>query len=411
MLDLSKIDAGKLEVVPEVVELGRLLEWAAAMFQPVAKEKGLSFTTHLGEGAPASIETDPQRLRQILKNLLSNAFKFTDAGQVALEIRAAEAGSVVFVVRDTGIGIAPAQQEAIFEAFRQADGTTHRRYGGTGLGLSISRDLARLLGGDVVVASALGAGSTFTLTLPPTYQPVLRAVLRAAAPAEHPASALSPPAAARAAVAPASDATGPASRTNGRGASSSPAALPPLVVDDDRDHLVPGARVILVIEDDAVFARLLADLAHELQFQCIVATTADDGVALASAFHPSAIVLDMKLPDHSGLSVLDRLKREPDTRHIPVHVISAIDDSRTALTMGAVGYVLKPVKREELAARSGACKTGWIRRCAGCSSSRTTPPSARAWRVCSRATRSRRSPSPPAPRRCGACARRPSTAW
>ncbi len=358
VLDLAKIDAGKVEIVAETVDLARLLEWAKSMFDPLAQEKRLVFEARLGEGAPATIATDPQRLRQILKNLLSNAFKFTEAGQVSLIIDAAgeanaDNAGVRFEVRDTGIGIAPPQHDAIFEAFRQADGTTHRRYGGTGLGLSISRELARLLGGDIAVTSAVGAGSTFTVRLPRRYEPAAepasfdgiasldgtRTRQNGRAPGARMALT-----AARSQVAP-----------GGNGVAAAPVAAAadadadagPTV--DDRKRLTPGARVILVIDDDPSFAGLVADQARDLGFLALIASTADEGVAMARTYRPSAIVLDMILPDHSGLSVLDRLKRSPETRHIPVHVVSAAEESRTALTMGAVGYLLKPVQRQQLA--------------------------------------------------------------
>ena len=221
------------------------------------------------------------------------------------------------------IGISPEQHEIIFEAFRQADGSANRRFGGTGLGLSISRNLARALGGDLAVASEVGRGSTFTLTLPRVYAPPQEA-------ARAPVPEVARPGSARR--------TGP------------PLRGPASAVADDRDHVDPGRRLVLVVEDDPAFAKILLDLAHELDFQCLVATSADEGVQLALERVPSAIVLDVKLPDHSGLSVLDRLKREPTTRHIPVHVVSAHDRSQEALSMGAAGYVLKPVEREALLA-------------------------------------------------------------
>jgi CheY-like chemotaxis protein len=339
VLDLAKIDAGKVEILSETVDLERLLDGMKAMFEPLALEKHLGFEARLAEGAPPTITTDPQRLRQILKNLLANAFKFTEAGQVSLSIHAAENDAVRFEVRDTGIGIAPPQHDTIFEAFRQADGTTHRRYGGTGLGLSISRELARLLDGDIAVTSELGAGSTFTVTLPRSYVPAAALAPELAA--------VAAPAANGASLAAAPARVARAHNGVAAPASNGEAAAPPI---DDRTRLTPGARVILVIDDDLAFAGLVADQARDLGFLALIASTADEGVTMARTFRPSAIVLDMILPDHSGLSVLDRLKRSPETRHIPVHVVSSADESRTALTMGAVGYLLKPVQREQLAA-------------------------------------------------------------
>ena len=335
VLDLAKIEAGKVELNIETVELARALDGIAATMRPQALQRGLAFDVTLAPDAAARIDTDGERLGQILRNLVSNALKFTQAGSVSVLARPGRDGGVAFDVRDTGIGIEPHQLAPIFEAFRQADGSTHRKYGGTGLGLSISRDLARLLGGEITVQSTPGAGSCFTLNLPesPPAQGVpstLPAFMPAATPARHPVTLPSARARRR------TDATPP------------PVALSPATVPDDRDGLLPNQRLILVIEDDLRFAAILRDLAHEMGFQCIVTATASDGLAAAAAFRPNAILLDMNLPDHSGLSVLDQLKRDPATRHMPVHVASVADHSREALELGAVGYALKPVQREQL---------------------------------------------------------------
>jgi CheY-like chemotaxis protein/CHASE3 domain sensor protein len=329
ILDLSKVEAGKIDVRAGQVTLARVADEAVRTLEPLAREKRLTFGARVEATAPAAIDTDGQRLQQILKNLLSNALKFTESGEVSLLIRGV-GERVEFAVRDTGIGIAPEQHEAIFEAFRQADGTTNRRYGGTGLGLSISRNLARLLGGDLTIESHLGEGSTFTLSLPLAY------VEASIEPGTQPGLGRAlPPATSRA---PPRDRPAPARKaTNGAGA-----------VADDRDVLDSKRRTVLVVEDDPSFATILVDLAHELDFQCLVASTADEGVSLALEHVPSAVVLDVQLPDHSGLSVLDRLKRNPSTRHVPIHVVSASDFSQEAMSMGAAGYMLKPVQREEL---------------------------------------------------------------
>jgi signal transduction histidine kinase/DNA-binding response OmpR family regulator/CHASE3 domain sensor protein len=355
ILDLSKIEAGKLDVRPETVALARLADELADMFTPIAKNRGLELSIAVDDAAPAAIDTDPTRLHQILNNLLSNAFKFTEQGGVTLRVRAA-GGRIVFDVRDTGIGIAPEQQGVIFEAFRQADGTTNRKYGGTGLGLSISRDLARLLGGDLTVDSTPGRGSTFTLTLPRVLEVGGAAAprptaLRPAAPT--PAALAPPPEAISRAAAPASPAApelaAPAPAAPGtpapRTAAPRPATTAPI---DDRDRLGAARRAILVIEDDLAFARILADLAREHEFQTLIAQTAEEGLALAIEHRPSAIVLDVGLPDRSGLVVLDALKRDPATRHIPVHMMSATDYTQAALEMGAIGYAIKPVERKDL---------------------------------------------------------------
>jgi len=325
ILDLSKIEAGKVEVNLEAVLIPPMVRTLVKTFHPIAEEKGLGFSVTVEPGTPERMETDVQRLGQILKNLLSNALKFTEKGEVALRAFSQSDRTVSFAVRDTGIGIPAHQQSAIFEAFRQADGSTHRKYGGTGLGLSISRDLARLLGGDITVQSAPGKGSVFTLTLPLVYSarseartPSTTAAVGAPAPSPSPAAPSGAP------------------------------ALRPIAMDDDRERLTPDGRRILVVEDDPRFAAILRDLAHERGFQCVVTHSANDGLAAASAYVPSAILLDINLPDHSGLGVLDQLKHNPRTRHIPVHVLSVADYTQEALERGAIGYALKPVKREQL---------------------------------------------------------------
>ena len=334
VLDLSRIEAGKVEVTPEIVSLAAIIEPLAKMFEPAAAEKKLRFATEIDPGTPAALETDSQRLGQILKNLLSNALKFTQRGEVVLRVFAAGPDSMSFAVRDTGVGIAAHQQEVIFEAFRQADGSIHRKFGGTGLGLSISRDLSRLLGGNIVVDSSSGAGSTFTLTLPLKFTPPAPVVRPASVP-DAPDRTLSNEEILSAYPAPERAPNGPRPLAAG-------------TVPDDRERLVPGKRLILVVEDDVPFAEILRDLAHETGFQCVVVHAAEDGLTAAMRFHPSAILLDVNLPDFSGLRVLDQLKRDSRTRHVPVHVVSAFDYRREALELGAAGYALKPTSRQEL---------------------------------------------------------------
>jgi CheY-like chemotaxis protein/CHASE3 domain sensor protein len=332
VLDLSRIEAGKVDVTPESVGLAQVLEPLAKMLEPAAAEKKLKFVTVIEPGTPATLETDPQRLGQILKNLLSNALKFTHRGEISLRVSAAGRDALSFAVRDTGVGIAPHQQEVIFEAFRQADGSIHRKFGGTGLGLSISRDLARLLGGSIVVESTPGAGSTFTLTVPLKYSPPEAAVRPA-------------PDSARDRMLGKEHAPSGAALPGAAGATRPLAASP---ITDDRENLATDKRLILVIEDDMAFAEILRDLAHEMGFQCVVVHAAEDGLIAAARFCPSAILLDVNLPDFSGMRVLDQLKRDSRIRHIPVHVVSVGDYRREALELGAAGYALKPAKREEL---------------------------------------------------------------
>ncbi len=331
ILDIAKVEAGKLEMRPEVAPVPSVAEGLRTMFEPLARRKGLQLQLVLAPDVPASMYTDRHRLEQILRNLLANALKFTDKGSVTLHV-APEAGERIrFEVRDSGIGIPPSQQDLIFEAFRQADGTTSRKYGGTGLGLSISRDLARLLGGDIAVESTPGQGSTFTLVLPLEYRAALAQQPVAMAPPV-PAGENAP----RPANAPA-PAAGPA-----------PAHAPAPSFPDDRDAPVAGRRTVLVVEDDARFAGILFDLAHELGYRCLVALDAREGVELAKGQLPDAVLLDMLLPDETGLAVLQRLKADPRTRHIPVHALSAEDRSEPALQLGAIGYAHKPASREEL---------------------------------------------------------------
>nr|BDT35411.1 response regulator [Myxococcus sp. MH1] len=331
ILDLSRIEAGKVEVVPEVFSLPRFVEGLGRSFQVLAQEKKIGFSTRVDPGCAESLETDPQRLGQVVRNLLANALKFTERGEVSLRVSPAGPGRVSFAVRDTGIGIPAHLQGLIFEAFRQADGSTHRKYGGSGLGLSISRDLARLLGGDVTVVSEAGRGSTFTVTVP--------VVLATSGTGARPAASAEPSSTQWVANAVAQL---PApSETDGVSGLSAP-------IEDDRERHTPGARLILVVEDDVRFAEILRDLSRELGFLCVATDRGGAAFDAAVAYQPSAILLDMNLPDQSGLMVLDHLKRDPRTRHIPVHVISVTDASREALERGAVGYALKPVKREQL---------------------------------------------------------------
>ncbi|RZL02795.1 MAG: response regulator [Rubrivivax sp.] len=327
ILDISKVEAGKLELTPQFLSLDSLLESLRMTFTPLANEKQLTFEVRQTGDAPASIFTDRQRVEQVLKNLLSNAIKFTDQGKISLTVQSRGPDRVAFAVSDSGIGIAPEQQEVIFEAFRQADGTINRQYGGTGLGLSISRELAGLLGGAISVDSELGRGSTFTLDLP----------VRWTDNAEPP---VAPPRAASArAFAPPPPPPVPVVAA---------AAEPIPLFADDRQAIAAGGRLVLVIEDDPEFAAILFDLAHEMRYQCLVAHGANEGFQLATQFLPNAILLDIRLPDDSGLTVLQQLKDHPQTRHIPVHIVAAEDVSEVALHMGAVGFAIKPTTREAL---------------------------------------------------------------
>ncbi|VUL58980.1 response regulator [Stenotrophomonas maltophilia] len=329
ILDLSRIEAGHVELADEVVVTDSVLQRLRETFEPMARQKGLALQIEADALAPSQLVVDSQRLQQILKNLLANAVKFTEHGKVSLHVRAGGQGRIRFEVCDSGIGIAREQLQVIFEAFRQADGSTRRRYGGTGLGLSISRDLAERMGGSIQVDSEPGRGSCFILELPLQGAPASNAAEISAAPLASPVAAAAPamPVPAPAAVAPTT--TVPS-------------------VADDRGRRQRAGRLILAVEDDATFAEALVALAHELDFDCVVAGTAEEALTLASELRPNGILLDIGLPDVSGLSVLERLKRNPDTRHIPVHVVSAMDRSQVARELGAIGFAIKPTTRERL---------------------------------------------------------------
>jgi signal transduction histidine kinase/CheY-like chemotaxis protein/CHASE3 domain sensor protein len=334
ILDISKVEAGKLELVLESLTVRRMVESLAMTFEPLAMQKQLRFQVQVEPSVPATVWSDRQRLEQVLKNLLSNAIKFTEAGLVTLNVSSTPGGPLRFVVEDSGIGIAPEQQAKIFDAFHQADGTTSRRFGGTGLGLSISRDLAALLGGEIAVTSSPGNGSVFILTLPRT------------CPASGDGASDAPVADA---AAPAPRPPNPAPAVQASVAVPAPALPAEASFADDRHRpAAPHERSVLVIEDDPVFADILYKLAREMRYRCLVGMTGGEGLQLAESLLPDAILLDMRLPDRSGLSVLQLLKDNPITRHIPVHVVSSNDNGGEALNLGAIGYALKPTTREEL---------------------------------------------------------------
>jgi CheY-like chemotaxis protein/signal transduction histidine kinase/CHASE3 domain sensor protein len=331
ILDLSKVEAGKIDLDPEDVELTDFLQSMERMFRPIAKNKNIEFHTKLAKGVPKSVFLDRLRLEQIIKNLVSNALKFTEKGSVTINIDRPKNNAknrVEFSVIDTGIGIASEQQSIIFDAFKQEDGTTSRKYGGTGLGLTISKDLARLLGGDISVNSEKNKGSTFTLNLPERQgQEVKR---------EESIPKFQP------------QVTMPEIVKETKTTTSESFTAPPLPFEDDRYKLNNAVRILLVIEDDTNFAKILYDLSQELKFNCLVAQTAEEGIKAAEEFLPQAIILDMHLPDRSGLTVIDHLKMNSKTRHIPIHIVSAQDQANIALQMGAVGYLRKPVSLIEI---------------------------------------------------------------
>ena len=340
ILDLSKIESGTVSVEAEEVFFANLLEMVARPFRHEAENRKLAFEVQSDPRLTRSLVTDSKRLQQVLKNLLSNAFKFTEHGSVRLAVSVAEKGwsedhpilsgaasVVAFEVTDSGIGIALDKQRIIFEAFQQADASTSRKYGGTGLGLAISRELASLLGGEIQLRSTPGQGSSFRLYLPLTYVGPTASKLKL---------------------------------TLADGKTSSPAMplqLAKIVVSehpveqiaDDRNNLQPDDAVLLIVEDDPHYARVLCDLSRDKGFKVLVASRGAEALALAREFHPTAVSLDVFLPDMLGWTVLNHLKQDPATRHIPVQMLTMDEDRRHGLARGAFAFVTKPVNPEELA--------------------------------------------------------------
>ena len=328
ILDLSKIESGTVTVEVEEIPFDRLRQNIERNFRHVAEAKNLPFNVHFAAGLPHYMESDDKRLQQILKNLLSNAVKFTSHGHVDVRVELATDGwstdhpmlskadqVVAFAVEDTGIGIAPDKQRLIFEAFQQADAGTSRRYGGTGLGLAISRELAMLLGGEIKLTSVFDRGSTFTLFLP-----ILFPGRESSPNAVADISSGRPPLARELMVL-------PAAREEH--------------IEDDRENIVPGDAVLLIIEDDAHYARILLGLAHDKGFKGIISNRGTTGLSLARQFRPAAISLDIFLPDMLGWTVLNQLKLDPVTRHIPVQIITLEEERQHGLSHGAFAYLVK----------------------------------------------------------------------
>ncbi|MEK4003804.1 response regulator [Paenibacillus sp. FSL H3-0333] len=344
ILDLAKLEVGKMTPVIEPVSPQDLSNHVFRHFEQQAKKKNLRFDVHSDNRLPDYLMTDGHRLQQVLNNLLSNAIKFTpEQGSVSLSIRTS-GEEVIFAVSDTGIGIAASKLESIFEAFQQADGTTSRKYGGTGLGLTICRELATLLGGRIEVDSVEGKGSTFSLIIPAVEpgedaQTLAAAAYSAAASPEIPASE-------------------PIRRENPAFRESfvpdisisNPKLLQYAEMDDDRSNLLSGDITLLIIEEDAEFAARLLELARSRGFKAIVAFQGDQGLALAHAYKPDAILLDLHLPVLDGWSIISRLKSRPELRHIPVHVISTAEENQQSLSMGALSFWKKPNDYAELEA-------------------------------------------------------------
>jgi HAMP domain-containing protein/CheY-like chemotaxis protein/signal transduction histidine kinase len=335
ILDLSKIESGTVSVEAEEVFFASLLEMIARPFRHEAEHRRLAFEIETDPALMRSIVTDSKRLQQVLKNLLSNAFKFTEHGSVRLSVCVTAGGwseghpvldraasVITFEVTDSGIGIPSEKQRIIFEAFQQADAGTSRKYGGTGLGLAISRELANLLGGEIQLRSIPGVGSTFTLFLPQTYVgPSTGANITD-----------------RRALQPSSTQL----------AVASAAERAPEQVPDDRANLQPDDAILLIVEDDPHYARVLCDLARDKGFKVLVAARGSEALNLVREFHPSAVSLDVFLPDMLGWTVLNHLKQDPDTRHIPVQILTMDEDRQHGLSRGAFSFVTKPTTREGL---------------------------------------------------------------
>jgi HAMP domain-containing protein/signal transduction histidine kinase/DNA-binding response OmpR family regulator len=350
ILDMSKIESGTMPVEVEDVPLSDIKVDMERTFSQLAQEKQLEFGIELATNTPSIIRTDSKRIQQVLKNLLSNAFKFTDKGKVTLSMALVEnAGQfdnellnradqvIAFSVTDTGIGIPKDKHRIIFEPFQQADGTTSRNYGGTGLGLSISREIARLLGGEIKLTSVPGAGSTFALYLPQAYTPTILG-----APTEEQETALQ-----NLLPAPVQQNLERVSLSLSYG--SDPSVLIENQVHDDQAIVEPGDRTLLIVEDDPNFARILLEMARDKGFKGIVANRGETALLLARRFKPDAITLDIQLPGMHGLAVLDRLKHDPTTRHIPVHIVSVSEEIPRSRKLGALAHIRKPVTAEGMA--------------------------------------------------------------
>ncbi|MGC1374949.1 MAG: response regulator [Anaerolineales bacterium] len=333
ILDLSKVEAGRMAFNFAPMPLKNLVKNMHTQFQHVAEQKSLQFELNLAAGLPENITTDQQRVEQVVKNLLSNAFKFTDTGSVQLNIETA--GEMVAIrVCDSGIGMTPEQQQRVFEAFQQADGSTSRKYGGTGLGLTISREMAAKLGGRIELQSEPGKGSVFTLYLPLQHAEGQDAPAPATAPVPIMATLAEKPSAPPAKISVIADISTP--------------VRPAPSIDDDRNQIQKGDKVLLVIEDDPTFAKLLCEYAHKKDFKCLLAGDGESGLRAVNIYRPDAILLDLNLPGISGWDVLDALKSDAALRHIPVHILSASSQTMDAYKRGAMGFLSKPVSQEQL---------------------------------------------------------------
>jgi signal transduction histidine kinase/DNA-binding response OmpR family regulator/CHASE3 domain sensor protein len=342
ILDISKIEAGKMEVEIEDVIINEVKEELNGMFDQLAKQKQIDFEITVNKNVPAEIHTDKMRIKQVLKNLLSNSFKFTEEGKVSLEIFMVNGNikmqhstntdepMIGFSVTDTGIGIPMDKQRLVFEAFQQADGSTKRKYGGTGLGLSISREIAGILGGEIQLHSEEGKGSTFTLYLPLTYvpqqkieEPTDKAIIKKPITKVEHSEVLN-------------------------NVESLIIEMIPAEIPDDRDTITIGEKVILIIDDDTKFAKVLLKLIRDKGYKGIVAVRGDYGIKFAQMYQPVGILLDLKLPVMNGWQVMDELKNNSSTKHIPVHMMSTVDVRKEGLSKGAIDFIHKPFASDKV---------------------------------------------------------------
>lgn len=330
ILDLSKIESGKLALEYNRIAVQEIVQDMRMLFNPMATEKKVSFEITVDQEVPGTIETDKLRVEQVLKNLISNALKFTHTGRIDLfiSLSSTEDNAIVFTVADTGIGIPSDKQGLIFEAFQQADGSTKRKYGGTGLGLSISRQLARLLQGDITLESEVGKGSRFSLQIP-YFKPKENVIPSKVITAEPTASMATP--------------TITTPTPHEYLATEIPESLA-----DDRDRIKGGDKVILIVEDDIHFAKALIDFSHQKNYKVLHIVRGDLVLETAVTFKPMGILLDIQLPIKDGLTVMDELKRDSRTRHIPVHIMSSFEVKKESLNRGAVDFINKPVVYEQM---------------------------------------------------------------
>ena len=325
ILDLSRIESGKLPLEHTIVPVAEIVDDMRMLFDPIARDKNLALNFATQEGTPVQLETDKMRLEQILKNLLANAFKFTSKGSVTLVVgpSATQPNFVEFTVIDTGIGIPADKHQLIFEAFQQADGSTRRKYGGTGLGLSISRELVKLLGGEISLASQPGEGSQFKVVIPQFKMEPAAVAATAQLVKESPLS-------------------------GGHHGAVLTLTEIPAEIPDDRNNLAPGDKILLIVEDDTLFAGSLLEFSRRKGYKGIVAVSGDAAIRMAKRYHPMGIMLDIQLPVKNGWEVMDELKKDPQTRQIPVHIISSFEAKNESIQKGAVDFLSKSLAFENM---------------------------------------------------------------